>query len=37
MERLTALSPKLAGALDKALTHTQMLRVFRVCWPKTCP
>jgi flagellar biosynthesis protein FlhA len=30
MERLTALSPKLAGALDKALTHTQMLRVFRV-------
>ena len=30
MERLAALSPKLAGALDKALTHTQMLRVFRV-------
>ena len=30
MDRLTALSPKLAGALDKALTHTQMLRVFRV-------
>jgi flagellar biosynthesis protein FlhA len=30
MERLTALSPKLAGALDKALTHTQLLRVFRV-------
>jgi flagellar biosynthesis protein FlhA len=29
MERLTALSPKLAGALDKALTHTQLLRVFR--------
>jgi flagellar biosynthesis protein FlhA len=30
IERLTALSPKLAGALDKALTHTQLLRVFRV-------
>ncbi|WP_229262084.1 flagellar biosynthesis protein FlhA [Duganella guangzhouensis] len=30
MERLTAVSPKLASALDKALTHTQMLRVFRV-------
>ncbi|MET3131963.1 flagellar biosynthesis protein FlhA [Oxalobacteraceae bacterium GrIS 1.11] len=30
MERLTALSPKLSAALDKALTHTQMLRVFRV-------
>ncbi|NVD99503.1 flagellar biosynthesis protein FlhA [Massilia sp. BJB1822] len=30
MERLTALSPKLGGALDKALTHTQLLRVFRV-------
>jgi len=30
MERLTALSPKLAGSLDKALTHTQLLRVFRV-------
>ncbi|MES2114022.1 MAG: flagellar biosynthesis protein FlhA [Pseudomonadota bacterium] len=30
MERLTALSPKLASALDKALTHTQILRVFRV-------
>jgi flagellar biosynthesis protein FlhA len=30
LERLTALSPKLAGALDKALTHTQLLRVFRV-------
>ncbi|MBA5637506.1 flagellar biosynthesis protein FlhA [Duganella sp. LX20W] len=30
MDRLTALSPKLAGALDKALTHTQLLRVFRV-------
>ena len=28
-ERLAALSPKLAGALDKALTHTQLLRVFR--------
>jgi len=30
MDRLTALSPKLASSLDKALTHTQMLRVFRV-------
>ena len=30
MDRLTALSPKLATALDKALTHTQILRVFRV-------
>ena len=30
MERLGALAPKLAAALDKALTHTQMLRVFRV-------
>jgi flagellar biosynthesis protein FlhA len=30
IERLTALSPKLAAALDKALTHTQLLRVFRV-------
>jgi flagellar biosynthesis protein FlhA len=30
MERLAALSPKLSGALDKALTHTQLLRVFRV-------
>ncbi|MYN41297.1 flagellar type III secretion system protein FlhA [Duganella sp. FT109W] len=30
MERLAAISPKLAAALDKALTHTQMLRVFRV-------
>jgi flagellar biosynthesis protein FlhA len=30
LERLTALSPKLAGALEKALTHTQLLRVFRV-------
>ncbi|CAN7286787.1 flagellar biosynthesis protein FlhA [Pseudoduganella sp. LjRoot289] len=30
LERLTALSPKLAGSLDKALTHTQLLRVFRV-------
>jgi len=30
MERLTALSPKLSGALDKALSHTQLLRVFRV-------
>ncbi|MBJ7310674.1 flagellar biosynthesis protein FlhA [Rugamonas sp. CCM 8940] len=30
LERLAALSPKLSGALDKALTHTQLLRVFRV-------
>ena len=30
MERLGALSPKLAAALDKVLTHTQLLRVFRV-------
>jgi len=30
MDRLAALSPKLASALDKALTHTQLLRVFRV-------
>jgi len=30
MDRLAALSPKLSGALDKAMTHTQMLRVFRV-------
>jgi len=30
MERLTALSPKLADALGKALNHTQLLRVFRV-------
>ena len=30
MDRLTALSPKLAASLDKALTHTQILRVFRV-------
>ena len=30
MERLSALSPKLSDALGKALTHTQLLRVFRV-------
>jgi flagellar biosynthesis protein FlhA len=30
MERLTALSPKLSSALEKALNHTQLLRVFRV-------
>ena len=30
MERLTALSPKLSGALEKSLNHTQLLRVFRV-------
>nr|WP_315257983.1 flagellar biosynthesis protein FlhA [uncultured Duganella sp.] len=30
MERLTEQAPKLASALDKALTPTQLLRVFRV-------
>jgi flagellar biosynthesis protein FlhA len=30
MERLNALAPKLGSALDKAMTHTQLLRVFRV-------
>ncbi len=30
MERLTALSPRLGAALDKSMTHTQLLRVFRV-------
>ena len=30
MDRLSALSPKLAAALDKAMTHTQLLRVIRV-------
>jgi flagellar biosynthesis protein FlhA len=30
LERLTALSPKLAAALEKALTHSQLLRVFRL-------
>jgi flagellar biosynthesis protein FlhA len=30
LDRLTQLSPKLASTLDKSLTHTQMLRVFRV-------
>ena len=30
MERLNALSPKLSGALEKALNHTQLLRVYRV-------
>jgi flagellar biosynthesis protein FlhA len=30
LERLSALTPKLAGALDKAITHTQLLKVFRV-------
>jgi flagellar biosynthesis protein FlhA len=30
LERLTALSPKLSSALDKALTHAQLLRVFRI-------
>ncbi|WP_020164124.1 flagellar biosynthesis protein FlhA [Methyloversatilis discipulorum] len=30
LERLSALTPKLSAALDKAMTHTQLLRVFRV-------
>jgi flagellar biosynthesis protein FlhA len=30
MERLGALAPKLASSLDKSLSHTQLLRVFRV-------
>jgi flagellar biosynthesis protein FlhA len=30
MERLAALAPKLAAALEKVLTHTQLLKVFRV-------
>lgn len=30
MERLGALAPKLAAALEKALTHSQLLKVFRV-------
>jgi len=30
LERLNALSPKLSGALEKSLNHTQLLRVFRV-------
>jgi flagellar biosynthesis protein FlhA len=30
LDRLAALSPKLSDALGKALTHTQLLRVFRV-------
>ncbi len=29
IERLSTLAPKLAGALDKAFTHSQLLRVFR--------
>jgi flagellar biosynthesis protein FlhA len=29
LERLTSISPKLAASLEKALTHTQLLRVFR--------
>ncbi|MBM3114730.1 flagellar biosynthesis protein FlhA [Jeongeupia naejangsanensis] len=29
LERLAALSPKLAAALEKAMTHTQLLKVFR--------
>jgi flagellar biosynthesis protein FlhA len=30
MERLASQAPKLSAALDKALTHTQLLKVFRV-------
>jgi flagellar biosynthesis protein FlhA len=30
MERLSALAPKLAASLEKALSHTQLLKVFRV-------
>jgi flagellar biosynthesis protein FlhA len=30
LERLAAVSPKLSAALDKALSHSQMLKVFRV-------
>ncbi|RZI44233.1 flagellar biosynthesis protein FlhA [Herbaspirillum sp. HC18] len=30
LERLAALAPKLSASLEKALTHTQLLRVFRV-------
>jgi flagellar biosynthesis protein FlhA len=30
LERLTALAPKLAAALEKAMTHSQLLKVFRV-------
>ena len=30
IERLSALSPKLAAALEKALTHSQLLKVFRL-------
>ncbi|MFO7278586.1 MAG: flagellar biosynthesis protein FlhA [Pseudomonadota bacterium] len=29
LERLSALAPKLSAALDKAFTHTQLLKVFR--------
>lgn len=30
LERLAAVAPKLSGALEKALTHSQLLKVFRV-------
>jgi flagellar biosynthesis protein FlhA len=30
LERLSAMSPKLAAALEKALTHSQLLKVFRL-------
>jgi flagellar biosynthesis protein FlhA len=30
MERLAALAPKLAAALEKAVTHSQLLKVFRL-------
>ncbi|WP_018411179.1 flagellar biosynthesis protein FlhA [Methyloversatilis thermotolerans] len=30
LERLSALAPKLSSALDKAMTHTQLMKVFRV-------
>jgi flagellar biosynthesis protein FlhA len=30
LERLAAIAPKLSAALEKALTHSQMLKVFRV-------
>ncbi len=30
IERLAALSPKLAAALEKAMTHSQLLKVFRL-------
>src|SRR6185295_4429765 len=30
IERLAALAPKLAAALEKALSHTELLKAFRV-------